>query len=230
MGLNSPKSGPLIRSARFMNNWAYSTQLGALVLLGMQDFVAPIFRVGPKAFLEHGPIAFLRMIGTGKFKDIKRFKESASDLAVACELTLAWYGHQFHIGKDFDLPLNFAERTMAKATDFNAAISGSMPFTDFSNFMATTVIQSNTIRRLERFVAGKASKSDLTGLRAVGLGDEKIAQNILDMFGQHGEKISGAYLPNWNHWGSKAKDIEGRRLAFQTKDTFQAAIMKELRS
>ncbi len=230
MGTNSPRSGRLIRGARFLNNWAYSTQLGALVLLGAQDFVAPIFKVGPTAFLRHGPGAFLRMVGTGKLKDIKRFKESSADLAVGCELALAWYGHQFHVGKDFDLPLNMAERAMAKATSFNAAISGATPFSDFSNFIATTAIQSNTIRRLERFVAGEASKADLIGLRAVGLGDKKVAQQVLDLFGEHGEKISGAYLPNWNQWGSRAKDVDAKRLALQTKDAFQAAIIKELRS
>lgn len=217
------------RIARFSNNWANATQLGALVTLLPQDLVAPMFRSGFVNWFARGPAAFignLRKPGANK-----KLKEQAADLLLGCELELAFYTRDFNINPDLQLPINALERFVKKSATAMGIVSGATALSDVAQRWATTATASKVARNLRELVAGTISKNDAIQLGVIGLRDKKVAEDLLTYINKHAETFSnGSIYLNWHAWDKNISDPALLKKARQARELIQNAIAKQVRS
>ena len=60
MGEVPTDNGKILRLSRFLNNWAYSSQLGLMTLTALQDAVTPIMRIGMIPYIKNGVIPYVK--------------------------------------------------------------------------------------------------------------------------------------------------------------------------
>lgn len=214
----NPKDAGLIRGSRFLNNWAYATQLGALVFMSLQDAVAPIFRNGT-FYIKGGVLPFVGNMLKGDWKANKLLQQQAADLALGVELDRALLDIAFQSSTDFELPLNFIERQAGNAASAMGIANLSNLWSDKWTRIASTASTSRLLRDARAFVDGSISKGAKHQLAIVGLNDVSIAKRIVAMDDKFGQSLSGGRLANWNDWTDR-----------EIRDIFQGAVKQEVRS
>ncbi len=219
MGQSSAEYGAAIRYMRFMKNWAYSTQLGALTLVCLQDALAPVYRQGFVPYFEHGIIPFIK--NAAKLgKSNARFRQQAMDIGIGIETMQAFTSQKFDLNSNLMMPMNFVERLAENAAKSMGVLNLSSVWSDAFAHIAATSSQSRILRDLADASMGKLDKKYLQQLLKLGINPEgDVAKRIMSQFKEFGEELSGAYLPNWHLW----TDSEAKRV-------FQGAIKKEVKS
>lgn len=217
------------RIARFSNNWANATQLGALVTLLPQDIVAPMFRSGAVNWFARGPVSFIGNLA--KQGANKKLREQAADLLLGCDLERSFYTRDFNVMSDLSLPLNALERFAQKSATAMGIVSGATALSDLAQRWAVTATLSKTARNLRELVAGTISENDAIQLSIAGLRDIEIAKDLVHYIDKHGETLStGAIYVDWNKWDKGLTDVADIRKARQAAQTLQNAIAKQVRS
>lgn len=225
MGTADVKYGKSVRLARFFKNWAYSTQLGALFLMCLQDSIMPAFRIGFKNHVQHGIAPFFANTLSGRrTKDGTKaniaLRRSAYDLALGVETFNSLNMQRLDMGLDYGIPTTWMESVVEKGANAMGVLNMSNQWTDGANFIMATSSQSSLIRVLERAKTGKKiAKADLRRLQILGIDPSAYGDRILKEFAKHGEKLSGGYLPNWHLWNDK-----------EAKQIFKKAVKQEVNS
>ena len=229
-GTNQVKFKKIARVARFSNDWANATQLGALATLIFQDIMAPIFRSGALNWAATGPINFISNLVTLNGKNNKLLREQAADFHLGTQKEMAFYSQAFNVASDMDLPLNPLEQFARKLPTAMGMISGATPLSDIAERWASTATISQRVRNMRQLLDGSISKNDAIQLRTIGLGDKEIATDLLKYIDKHGDVFFGGAtyvnLPEWT------KGLEGEELAraMKARVYFTQAIQKEVKS
>ncbi len=219
MGHSPQQYGAMIRNMRFMKNWAYSTQLGALTLVCLQDALAPVYRQGFVPYFQHGIIPFIKN-ASKLSKNNARFRQQAMDIGIGIETMQAFTSQKFDLNSNLMMPMNYVERLAENAAKAMGVLNLSSVWSDAFAHIAATSSQSRILRDLVEASAGKLDKKYLQQLLKLGINpNSDVAKRIMQQFKEHGEELSGAYLPNWQLW----TDTEAKRV-------FQGAIKKEVKS
>lgn len=214
----NPRQAQLIKASRFLNNWAYATQLGALLFVSLQESVAPMFRLG-LSHIKNGVLPYLANLTTGNWKANRMLREQAADLALGIEYDRALLDISFQLGNDFELPLGFIERQAGNAAQAMGIANFSTIWADKCTRIATTASVSKNLREISRFLDGSISKGSRQQLAVIGLNSEVIAKRIQAMDKEFGESLNGARLANFEEWTDR-----------EAATIFKNAIMQEVRS
>lgn len=229
-GTEQVKMKKLQRVARFSNDWANATQLGALATLVLQDIVAPIFRSGPTWFTA-GPLSFVGNLMKLEGKNNKLLREQAADLGLGIDVELAYYSQAFNVMTDMDLPLTPFERFSRKLPTVMGMISGATPLSGIAERWAANASATKIARNLRELVAGTISKNDAIQLGVIGLRDKAIAEDLVTNYiNKFGENFSGATYLNLNEWDKGLTDPVQIRKARQARELIKNAISKEVGS
>lgn len=189
----------MIRTSRFLNNWAYASQLGALLLLGLQDAAAPLVRTTVKSYVNEGVLPFIK--GLSKMNgDNKLLKESMNDIAIGIETLQAFNNQKFEFGVERELPMSFLERKTQGAANIMGIINGSNAWTDNWRVISGVATQSRLSRNLKQYLAGELKGNELAQLKVLRLDNIDMAKRIVSQLDKNGKPINGAYVPNLTLW------------------------------
>jgi hypothetical protein len=225
MGETGVEYGGMLRAMNAVKQFYYSTELGAMVLLQLQDAVVPMFRQGISRYFNNGIRPFLTNLAKLDFKKNKALRNSARDIGLGIDTATAFYNMNFKMDGDTFLPMNFIERLTENASNAMGLLNFSSIWGDTFQHIAATASQSSIVRDLTAAAEGKLSKKYLQRLLGLRITPgEPLANEILSQVKKHGEYENGAWLPNWHLWDS------GSAIQREAKTLFQGAIRKEVRS
>jgi hypothetical protein len=217
-----------IKAARFFANWGYATQLGALLLVSLQDAVSSVYRQGPKNLIQGGVLPLIKNIVKMKNFDNVRLKEQAADLRMATESYTALLKFRFTSETEYDLPMGMLERAAENSASAMGLLNFTNMWSDAVTFISTNSSTSRIIRDLKKFEQGTLSKNYERQLGVVGLNDKGIAKLINTLTDEFGEESEGAFLANWNNWHLSTR--VSPKEALLAKDYLQNAVRQEVRS
>lgn len=219
-----------IKTSRFFSNWAYGTQLGSLLLLSLQDAVAGIFRHGPVNLIQGGVAPFIKNVVKLKNVDNVRLKQQASDLCLGNDTLRTFMDARFYTGKDYELPMGTLERIAEGSASAMGIANFTTLWSDICNTVSATTSASRITRDLRSYVEGSLSKNYQAQLGIIGLNDKGLASELVKMSNKYGEELDGAFLLNFQAWGSKAADNADIVKELELKSILQNAIRQEVRS
>ncbi len=225
MGEMGTDYGPWLKGVNTAKKWLYGTELGALSLLMLQEFAAPIFRQGFQRYLQHGPIRFLRAIASLDKQSLKDFRRESKHLGLGIDVATAQYQMNFAFDRPSYVPLNFVERMTDKVSNASSILNLSSPMGDISQSIAATSSSSSILTDLSEAASGKLSKKyykRLLGLRIDP--NSPISKIILEQAEKYGRKRHGGWLANLEKW-----DIATPQQR-EAKALFEGAVRKEVRS
>ena len=218
MGEVPTDNGKILRLSRFLNNWAYSSQLGLMTLTALQDAVTPIMRIGMIPYIKNGVIPYVKGLASLKGNN-KRLRDSMRDLAIGCDVEQSLHSLKFESGLEYELPMNFVERQSRNAANAMGILNLSNTWNDTFRRIAGTASQSNIYRRLLALNAGELKGNQLAQLKVLRMNDKALANRIISQFKKFGEEVDGAYLPNFSNWTDAEAALRYRAAVRQEVDS-----------
>lgn len=225
MGQTGVNYGKFLRYTNAAKKWLYSTELGALSLLQLQEFAAPAFHQGMKRYFGNGVIPFIRntIAMDKKFGD--SVKSQLQDIGLGIETLQAYLNMGFAFDRDALVPHTFGERLADNMANAMGIANLSNGMSDKAQFLAGMASMSGIIKDIRKFQMGNLGERDLKRLLYLGVDPSSdVAKRMLKLAEEKGTWRRGAVNPNWTQW-----DISDK-LSREAKNLIRSAVKKNVRS